>query len=475
MRPLLIAGLLALLVGLPPRAAASPGGRVEIGAPPEAPASSNRAAEPVGFDGEAEAVPDDWLSRHQSADGAWRERDLGSRCRDGRCLTGGGWEDDAGRTALALLAFVGYGETHRTPRYGRVVRRGFNFLKSAQSAEGFFTDRGYPRWLLNHARASLAMAEIFQMTQSPLWKDPARRGVGLLLELQEPDGGWRCDDASPASDIESTMWALMALRSAVQGGLREVDPGVFERALGFVDSVTDEGSGMALRTTLDPLPENPDRYTAMAAHSRVMAGSNPRRDRTFRRTVGVLATNPPRSPDGDHQADPVYTYVGALACYKAGGVPCFPSMGMEPGEWGVSAWRAWSNALKPAVLDHQNLDATGCRHGSWDPVPGTPDGESRIATTALRVLSIEVYYRYSRVLGSKGPEATPAVTPGDDPKSDFGPGSGEAVPETRDLAGPRRAAPPAAAPSAIGPSLHRRNRLAALRSAFPEPRTGFVP
>jgi hypothetical protein len=114
-----------------------------------------------------------------------------------------------------------------------------------------------------------------------------------------------------------------------------------------------------------------------------------------------------------------------LACHAAGG----------------ETWKRWSEPMKRAVVDTQVLDRESCRFGSWNPVSGPAAEMGRLATTAFCILSMEVYYRYARVLGSRDPV-------------------------------PSRVSRGPAAPSVPSPRLS--NRSAALDPDFPEPRTGFL-
>ncbi len=71
----------------------------------------------------------------------------------------------------------------------------------------------------------------------------------------------------------------------------------------------------------------------------------------------------------------VYWYWGTLAMFQVGGKP----------------WKTWRDALKTALLDHQRRD--GPFAGSFDPAgPWGPDG-GRVYSTALALLTLEVYFR----------------------------------------------------------------------------------
>ena len=66
---------------------------------------------------------------------------------------------------------------------------------------------------------------------------------------------------------------------------------------------------------------------------------------------------------------------------------------------GGAHWKKRKAAIEKALLPHQRKD--GNFLGSWD--PGGPWGEEggRVYSTAISALILEVYYRYSRVLGAR--------------------------------------------------------------------------
>ena len=73
-----------------------------------------------------------------------------------------------------------------------------------------------------------------------------------------------------------------------------------------------------------------------------------------------------------------FWYYGTLAMFRAGG----------------NDWRRWNESLKGTLLPTQNAD------GSWDPksVYATDyagdDRRDKSYSTAMAVLTLEVYYRY---------------------------------------------------------------------------------
>ena len=69
-----------------------------------------------------------WLGRQQQRDGRWR---LNEGYPDA-----GRVETDTGATALALLAFLGAGQTHQHGEFQSEVQQGLDWLKSVQRANG---------------------------------------------------------------------------------------------------------------------------------------------------------------------------------------------------------------------------------------------------------------------------------------------------------------------------------------------------
>jgi len=62
-------------------------------------------------------------------------------------------------------------------------------------------------------------------------------------------------------------------------------------------------------------------------------------------------------------------------------------------------WKAWSRALDGAVVQTQGK--SGNEQGSWNPDGPWGGIGGRVYSTALGVLCLEAYYRYSRVLGGR--------------------------------------------------------------------------
>jgi hypothetical protein len=76
-----------------------------------------------------------------------------------------------------------------------------------------------------------------------------------------------------------------------------------------------------------------------------------------------------------------FWYYGTLAMYQMGG----------------RYWRAWNDKIKRMYPEHQRLSPPEL-HGSWDPDTAILNG-GRLFSTAMSILSLETYYRFSPLLG----------------------------------------------------------------------------
>jgi len=62
---------------------------------------------------------------------------------------------------------------------------------------------------------------------------------------------------------------------------------------------------------------------------------------------------------------------------------------------GGDYWKVWNESMKDALVPNQQRD--GDERGSWDPIGAWGRSGGRVYSTAINVLSLEIYYRYDRV------------------------------------------------------------------------------
>jgi hypothetical protein len=122
-------------------------------------------------------------------------------------------------TGLALVAFLGAGNTHQEGPSSEVVARGVRFLVDRQRADGSLAgDAEFFAALYCHGMAAIALAECCAMTGDAALRPPLEKAVRYTLSMQSPaTGGWRYT-AGDKGDTSQLGWQVMLLASARQAG-----------------------------------------------------------------------------------------------------------------------------------------------------------------------------------------------------------------------------------------------------------------
>ncbi len=360
----------------------------------------------------------DWLARHQDRDGRWNaaiahyddgtavqgDTDFTAHCpRDeicsGDCVY---WEADTALTGLALLAYLGAGETHLKGRYAATVDRGLTFLIGQQKADGDLRGDSVVVGMYCHAMATLALCEGYALTGDARLRDPAARAVGFLVRARARDRlAWRYEPGEPVGDTSILGWVVMALKSAREVGLPIPDEADVRRgALTWLDRVA-LGTSRGLACYQERMRETPT-MTAEAWVCRQfldVGGPGPAsteaaeyllrhesdRGKTnfyswYYATMTIGVPSAAVAPGG--KTNYYYWYYATLALYQHGGEP----------------WSRWNAVMRDRIVGLQH--ASGHRAGSWDPdqsLYGSKGG--RIYCTAMATMTLEVYYRYLRLYG----------------------------------------------------------------------------
>ncbi|HQU43487.1 MAG TPA: hypothetical protein PK867_11795 [Pirellulales bacterium] len=63
---------------------------------------------------------------------------------------------------------------------------------------------------------------------------------------------------------------------------------------------------------------------------------------------------------------------------------------------GGRSWERWNNSVRDHVIERQ-LHGAACERGSWPPDDQWSNRGGRVYSTALAVLTLEVYYRFQRI------------------------------------------------------------------------------
>lgn len=203
---------------------------------------------------ERPAGPDEPLSRAIERGLEYLAREVALR-GDGMLATGD--PDHAapvGVTALGSLAFMAGGSTPTRGPHQRPLARTLNYLLSKVRPEddehaGYVTDLGsdLKSKMHGHGLALLAFTQAYALSPgSPRGRRLAQaieQGVRRIELAQGPDGGWYYEpEPFDVHEGSVTVCLLWALRGARNVGF-QVDEGVVQRALRYVESLQDEQGG----------------------------------------------------------------------------------------------------------------------------------------------------------------------------------------------------------------------------------------
>ena len=325
-----------------------------------------------------------WISRHQFSNGGWNfNHTVAPQCK-GKCANPGtSVKAVNAATALGILPFLGCGQTHKEGKYKEVVYRGLNFLcgnmkpnpnvggGSLHEADGS---------MYSHGLSAICLTEAYGMTKDKALAKPAQFAVDFIQGAQDPaGGGWRYQPKQ-AGDTSVVGWQMMALKSGFMAYLK-IDPKTAQNAMRFLDSVQAEyGATYGYQT-----PGAGQATTAIGLLCRMYYGwkhDNP----ALSNGVGKI------SAWGPSKGNMYYNYYATQVMRHFGG----------------DQWKKWNSIMRDQLVNKQVRDEKSHQLGSW-----TPSGEAfsnnggRLYETAMSIMTLEVYYRYSPIYQTQSTEALP--------------------------------------------------------------------
>tara|TARA_Y100000766_G_scaffold67394_1_gene56512 strand:+ start:3059 stop:4894 length:1836 start_codon:yes stop_codon:yes gene_type:complete len=371
-----------------------------------------------------------WLARHQAANGAWSFEHphcidpFGRPSQQCLCRTKGYIDGHTkASTSIALLPFLGAGNTHLDGPYKEVVYRGLEQLKTILDIELKELHPDNPDFvstfsgdLYGYGITALVMAEAFGMTDDPDLERYVNALAVFLARHQHPLGGWRYELGQPG-DITVTGWQVVALKSSQLAGAA-VHSDIFRQADKFLDSLTPpaplsrRGRAQVVANKIGGLDRDPTRYHYLAS----FANSTTREPGECTSAVGLLCrlytgwnSNDPRLLQGVNQLLQSNTHP-ALLLYRNFYLAQILLHIDHP------AWEQWNRRNRDYLVQMQVTETTRmnqrnpafgsppCEIGSW--YLTNPNGTTknvirdrhlapagRLAHTALAILTLEVYYR----------------------------------------------------------------------------------
>lgn len=288
---------------------------------------------------------------------------------------------------MALLAFLGHGETSSEGDFQDQVRRGVSYLMGRMKGNGDFREGT----MYSQGLAAMALAEAYALSGDRSVEAHAQKAIDFIVLAQDKKGGgWRYEPQMPG-DTTVTGWQMLALKSAQTAHLH-VPRHTLYLAMQFLDGVQyDHGA----RYT----------YLPLKGHTASSSRENEIRDQTTT-AVGLLCRiyggwqrDAPGLRNGvellgrmgPSHNDLYYDYYAAQVMHH----------------WGGDSWRTWNETLRDHLVRTQAIE--GHEAGSWNFTGGHAARGGRLYNTALAIMTLEVYYRHLPLLDRTGtPDDLPA-------------------------------------------------------------------
>jgi hypothetical protein len=347
-----------------------------------------QAAQQYGGDSDTEAAVDAallWLKAAQDPQGFWDADRFGAG-RETKTLgedrNGTGRESDTGMTGLAMLAFLGAGNTHVEGDFQDTMRNAAAYLLRTQMPSGDLSgprqvgsDRSvYFARMYCHGMATLALAELYAMTGDPQLLPGLTKAAEYTLRAQNTrTGGWRYQarETNDPGDLSQFGWHAMSLNSCANGGFRFPSE-TRTRFAKFLDMVSaGKHGGLAVYR---PVPgQTPTAaMTAEALASRLLLGIPVSVEAEQEAKSMLLANLPGHSEDNLY-----YWYYATIAMFQ----------------YQDHDWERWNEALKTQLLNSQVASGSE-QAGSWNPTCVWSGYGGRVYSTAMACMCLEVYYRF---------------------------------------------------------------------------------
>ncbi len=311
-----------------------------------------------------------WLARHQNEDGSWSFDHTRSACT-GLCTEPGTLRTcQMGATGMALLCFLGAGQTQHEGNYKDQVRRGIEYLvnnmrtgRAGGDLRGMF-ERNSGMYV--HALATIALCESLAMTDDRTLLRPAQQAINFIVRSQDArGGGWRYFPQQ-TGDTSVVGWKVMALTSGKIADLA-ISRRTIQLTTRFLNSVQLDGG--ALYAYNVRRPQARPSTTAIGLLCRMYLGWKAD-NKALIRGVTYLDRLGPSLDDMYHN------YYATQVMHH----------------WGGEEWERWNPKMREFLIRTQSQE--GHAEGSWAPrdLHGEPGG--RLYMTCLCIMTLEVYYRH---------------------------------------------------------------------------------
>ncbi|MDB4557888.1 DUF5684 domain-containing protein [bacterium] len=314
-----------------------------------------------------------WFSRHQMPNGGWTyQHDLvcKGRCKDA-CDASYNKSYNAA-TAMALLPFLGAGQTQLSGEFRQNVKLGLFFLmkngkQGKKNGLPVLDLRDGKGNMYSHGLAAIALCEAYAMTEDRALLPYAQASLNFIITAQCNDGGWRYSpNGSGGGDTSVVGWQLMALKSGYMGHLA-VPPQTIQGSMLFLDKV--QSNDGAVYGYTGPVPKFRPATSAVGLLCRMYTGWD-------KNHPGIVGGVKELSKHGVSKNDFYYNYYAAQVLRQYGGVE----------------WDKFNVEMRDFLVASQAQE--GGEKGSWYVKGGHTSNAGRLCITSFATMMLEVYYRH---------------------------------------------------------------------------------
>lgn len=272
----------------------------------------------------------------------------------------GAWSGGAGPSALAMMAYLGAGHSHRFGPYKQTVKEYMKRRLKEQTVDGRF---GPNTRLREHAMSTLALIEGYGQTRSPLLKLSATRAADYLATQLQEQARWEQLEPDGYPPLGGVLWAAAALESARRHKLQVSRLAAARQAgLAVTGRALDAGS----------------RPGAQLAAARYFCGADVVTDKRIKAVVARLRAQPATATEA----------MGAIEHWAA---TCLMA------KRGDDDWKAWSRHIKARLIDTQIREQGQALTHHWKPRrPG--DEPLGPGLAAVHTMTLQLHARFARAL-----------------------------------------------------------------------------
>jgi hypothetical protein len=160
-------------------------------------------------------------------------------------------------TSLAALAMMAGGNQPGRGVYSDVVTRALRYVVDQDDGRGYLLSKTGTSHgpMYGHGFGTLFLAEVHGMVHDndlrTRLRDTLKRAVKLIVEGQNPDGGWRYQPGSRDADVSVTICQIMALRAARNAGFY-VSKKTVDRCIEYVKRCQNKDGGFRYQLSGGP-------------------------------------------------------------------------------------------------------------------------------------------------------------------------------------------------------------------------------